>query len=139
CHSYPESSPHDFRLFYQRYVRCSLAKTFGHLADRAKKIEIDKALTLEHYIYNKVFVSRDGITAFAYVSTLFSKRHRVFVSPSLTNAEKPPNAALLSVWPVSCAEQPVVKREVATPERKVKLPMLNPPAASGSQRSSSCC
>jgi hypothetical protein len=29
---------------------CSLAKTFAHLSDRAKKIEIDKALTLERYI-----------------------------------------------------------------------------------------
>jgi hypothetical protein len=36
---------------------CSLAKTFGHLSDRAKKIKIDKALTLEHYTRNKVFVS----------------------------------------------------------------------------------
>src|SRR5262245_60032952 len=40
---------------------CLLAKTFGHLSDRAKKIEIYKALTLEHYIYNKVFVSDGGI------------------------------------------------------------------------------
>jgi hypothetical protein len=32
-------------------------------------MEIDKVLTLEHYTCNKVFVSRDGITAFAYVST----------------------------------------------------------------------
>src|SRR5215467_14996828 len=36
---------------------CSLRKTFGHLSDRAKKIEIDKTLTLEHYTTNKVFVS----------------------------------------------------------------------------------
>jgi hypothetical protein len=35
----------------------SLAKTFGHLSDRAKKIQIDKALTLEHYTRNRVFVS----------------------------------------------------------------------------------
>jgi hypothetical protein len=30
---------------------------------------IDRVLTLEYYTCNKVFVSRDGITAFAYVST----------------------------------------------------------------------
>jgi len=36
---------------------CSVQKTFGHLSDRAKKIEIDKALSLEHYTCNKVFVS----------------------------------------------------------------------------------
>jgi len=36
---------------------CLLRKTFGHLSDRAKKTEIDKALTLEHYTLNKVFVS----------------------------------------------------------------------------------
>jgi hypothetical protein len=35
----------------------SLIVTFGHLSDRAKKTEIDKALTLEHYTPNKVFVS----------------------------------------------------------------------------------
>ena len=33
----------------------SLRKKFGHLSDRAKKIVIDRALTLGHYIYNKVF------------------------------------------------------------------------------------
>jgi hypothetical protein len=42
---------------------CSLAKTFGHLSDSDKKVEIDKALTLEHYTGNKVFVSREGIIA----------------------------------------------------------------------------
>src|SRR5215813_1567253 len=36
---------------------CSLAKTFGHLSDRAKKTVIDRLLTLEHYISSKVFVS----------------------------------------------------------------------------------
>jgi len=40
---------------------CLLAKTFGHLSDRAKKIEIYKALTLGHYIYNKVFVSHERL------------------------------------------------------------------------------
>src|SRR5215471_5748923 len=42
---------------------CSLAKTFGHLSDRAKKTEIDRVLTLEHYTCNKVFVSREEIIA----------------------------------------------------------------------------
>jgi len=39
-------------------------KTFGHLSDRAKKTEIDRVLTQEHYISNKVFVSRERIIAF---------------------------------------------------------------------------
>src|SRR5262245_14656701 len=56
--------PDDFRLFYQSDVRLFRPKRFGHLSDRAKKIEIDKALILEHYIYNKVFVSREGVSAF---------------------------------------------------------------------------
>jgi hypothetical protein len=47
----------DFRLFYQRDFVCSLRKTFGHLSDRTKKIEIDKVLILEHYTPKKVFVS----------------------------------------------------------------------------------
>jgi hypothetical protein len=37
---------------------CSPAKTFGHLSDSAKKQVIDRALMLEHYTSNKVFVSR---------------------------------------------------------------------------------
>src|SRR5262245_58617677 len=57
CNSYPEL----YRMMFVHSIReifvCSLRKTFGHLSDRAKKIEIDKALTLEHYICNKVFVS----------------------------------------------------------------------------------
>src|SRR5262249_24286270 len=36
---------------------CSLAKTFGHLSDRWKNPKRYKALTMEHYIRNKVFVS----------------------------------------------------------------------------------
>src|SRR5262249_5316808 len=36
CHSYPESSLDDFRLFYQRHVRCSCGQnirtSFGHVS-----------------------------------------------------------------------------------------------------------
>jgi hypothetical protein len=48
---------------------CSLAKTFGHLSDRAKKQVIDRVLTMEHYICNKVFVSPSS----AHMSVVFSK------------------------------------------------------------------
>src|SRR5215467_7088350 len=50
-----------YRMIFVHSIRtifvCSVRKTFGHLSDRAKKIEIYKALTLGHYIRNKVFVS----------------------------------------------------------------------------------
>src|SRR5262245_48997005 len=53
-----------YRIIFVHSIReifvCSLRKTFGHLSDRAKKIEIDNALTLEHYTDNKVFVSREA-------------------------------------------------------------------------------
>ena len=39
------------------WIHFSTPKTFGHLSDRSQKIEIDKALTLEHYTPNKVFIS----------------------------------------------------------------------------------
>src|SRR5262245_8951864 len=47
----------DFRLFYQSYVRLFTVKNIRTSFGQSQKIEIDKALTLEHYIYNKVFVS----------------------------------------------------------------------------------
>ena len=51
------------RLFYQRHVRLftnqNIRTCFGH----SQKIEIDKALTLEHYTRNNVFVSRERIIA----------------------------------------------------------------------------
>jgi hypothetical protein len=53
-----------YRMIFVHSIReifvCSLRKTFGHLSDRTKKIEIDKALTLEHHTCNKVFVSREA-------------------------------------------------------------------------------
>jgi hypothetical protein len=57
--------PDDFRSFYQRDFRLFTAKnkTFGHLSDRTKKIEIDRVLTLEHYTCNKVFVSPSSLLA----------------------------------------------------------------------------
>ena len=65
CHSYANSS---IRMIFVYSIRtifvCSLAKTFGHLSDRAKKTVIDRVLIREHYIYNKVFVSHEGINAF---------------------------------------------------------------------------
>jgi hypothetical protein len=54
----------DFVYSTREIFVCSLRKTFGHLSDRAKKIEIDKALTLEHYIINNAFVSSKEIMAF---------------------------------------------------------------------------
>src|SRR5262245_57052341 len=39
---------------------CSLAKNIRTSLGQSQKIEIDKALTLEHYIPNKVFVSPVG-------------------------------------------------------------------------------
>ena len=61
CHSYPES----YRMIFVHSIReifvCSLRKTFGHLSDRAKKTVIDRVLTQEHYIINKVFVSRHSM------------------------------------------------------------------------------
>src|SRR5215813_13924483 len=69
-----------YRMIFVHSIRtifvCSVRKTFGHLSDRAKKIEIYKALTLGHYIYNKVFVSRYGITAFASVNVMLQKSSR---------------------------------------------------------------
>jgi hypothetical protein len=69
CHSYPEWSPNDFRLFYQRDVRLLIGQNIRTSFGRSQKMFIDRVLTLEYYTCNKVFVSRDGITAFAYVST----------------------------------------------------------------------
>jgi hypothetical protein len=80
CHSYPDSLRMIFVSFYQRDIRLLIAKTFGHLSDRAEKTETDRALTQEHYTSNKVFVSRNGITAFAYVSA----NARCRVSPRCT-------------------------------------------------------
>src|SRR5262249_40751638 len=57
CHSYPNRHRMIFVYSIRDMFVCSLGKTFGHLSDRAKKIEIYKALTLGHYIRNKVFVS----------------------------------------------------------------------------------
>jgi hypothetical protein len=60
CHSLPRTVPEIFFHSIREIFVCSLRKTFGHLSDRAKKIEIDNALTLEHYTDNKVFVSREA-------------------------------------------------------------------------------
>jgi len=64
CHKNPELSQDDFRLFYQNHVRLFTGQTFAHLSARAKKREIDRALTLEHYTPNKAFVSREGSLPF---------------------------------------------------------------------------
>ena len=60
CHTYLEPYRSIFVHSIREIFVCSLRKTFGHLSDRAKKIEIDNALTLEHYTDNKVFVSREA-------------------------------------------------------------------------------
>jgi hypothetical protein len=59
----------DFRSFFEGDFRLFTAKNIRTSCGQSQKMEIDKVLTLEHYTCNKVFVSRDGITAFAYVST----------------------------------------------------------------------
>ena len=50
-------------MIFVYYIRvtfvCSLAKTFGHLSDRCKKIKRYEAFTMGHYISNNVFVSRE--------------------------------------------------------------------------------
>jgi hypothetical protein len=50
-------SSDDFRLFYQRDFRLFSAKNIRTSFGQSQKIEIDKALSLEHYTCNKVFVS----------------------------------------------------------------------------------
>src|SRR6516164_580221 len=62
CHSYPNRHRMIFVYSIRDMFVCSLAKTFGHLSDRAKKAVIDR-LTVEHHTPNKVFVSREGIIA----------------------------------------------------------------------------
>jgi len=52
----------DFRSFYQRGIRLLTAKRFAHLSDSSKKCERTCGLLPEHYIYNKLFVSREEIT-----------------------------------------------------------------------------
>jgi hypothetical protein len=51
--------PDDFRSFYQRDFRLFTAKNIRTSFGQNQKIEIDKALTLEHYTDNRVFVSRE--------------------------------------------------------------------------------
>ena len=50
-------------MIFVYYIRvtfvCSLAKTFGHLSDNAKKTVINRVLIQGHYISNNVFVSRE--------------------------------------------------------------------------------
>src|SRR5262245_140989 len=56
CHSCPEIGMIFVYSIGDMFV-CSLVKTFGHLSDRWKNPKRYKALTMEHYIRNKVFVS----------------------------------------------------------------------------------
>src|SRR5262245_48328741 len=60
CHSLPRAVPDHFRSFYQRDFRLFTAKNIRTSFGQSNKIEIDNALTLEHYTDNKVFVSREA-------------------------------------------------------------------------------
>jgi hypothetical protein len=59
CHSYLNRV--DFRLFYQRHVRLFTGQNIRTSFGQSQKTLIERVLILEHYIRNKVFVSRKGM------------------------------------------------------------------------------